>query len=296
MATNGAEVDLDTSKPTQIGTDPTNHWYYDPATGIIDLTRGHSSNATTLKTTTNTLRLAPEKSALVIIDMQNFFLSPALGRPTESTGLAAAKALMDIGIPAAREKGIRVLWVNWGLTEDEVNTMPPGVTRAFGVFEAVPDNSKKRKNPNVYKGLGADLGPIQLPDGTTVEAGRVLMRDAWNTALYTPLDRAYLEGARRSSTPDVWIHKNRMSALWGSGTDLEVYLEKEGITTLLFAGVNTDQCVGGTLMDAFSKGYDCIFLKDASATSSPQFSQDAWEWNSEHCWGFLSDCASLKEM
>ncbi|KAL1854146.1 hypothetical protein Plec18167_000064 [Paecilomyces lecythidis] len=296
MATNGAEIDRDINKPTQIGTDPTNYWIYEPGTGVIDLTRGQSHNAATLKTTTNPLRLAPEKTALVIIDMQNFFLSPALGRSTESTGLAAAKALMDIGIPAARGKGIRILWVNWGLTDEEVKTMPPGVTRAFGVYEAIPNSTKKRKNPSVYKGLGADMGPIQLSDGTTVEAGRVLMRDAWNTALYPPLDVAYLEGAKRSSMPDVWIHKNRMSALWGCGTDLEAYLEKEGITTLLFAGVNTDQCVGGTLVDAFSKGYDCIFLKDASATSSPKFSQDSWEWNSEHCWGFLSDCTSLKEM
>jgi nicotinamidase-related amidase len=32
-------------------------------------------------------------------------------------------------------------------------------------------------------------------------------------------------------------------------------LEKEGIKTLLFAGVNTSQCVAGRLQDAFIKGW-----------------------------------------
>ena len=68
---------------------------------------------------------------------------------------------------------------------------------------------------------------------------------------------------------DVWVHKNRMSALWGAGTELEMFLEKEGIRTLLLTGVNTDQCVGGTLQDAFSKGYDCVLLGDGAGTSSP---------------------------
>lgn len=289
----------------QIGKDPANHWRYDKSTGLIDLTRDSSSSSITLKTTTNPVRLSPDRTALVIIDMQNFFLSPALGRPERSAGLEAAQKLLETGIPAAREKGIRVIWVNWGLTEEEVETMPPGVARAFGVYESISNSNgngdgaeqkiKKKKNRRIYKGIGADLGPIDLGDGTVVEGGRVLMRDAWNTALYAPLDAVYREGLQRASRPDVWIHKNRMSGLWGPGTELESFLRKEGITTLLFAGVNTDQCVGGTLMDAFSKGYDCILLRDACATSSPSFAQEAWEWNCANCWGFVSWCGALKD-
>lgn len=33
----------------------------------------------------------------------------------------------------------------------------------------------------------------------------------------------------------------RMGGLWGSGTSLELYLKEEGLKTLLFSGVNTDQ-------------------------------------------------------
>lgn len=87
----------------------------------------------------------------------------------------------------------------------------------------------------------------------SVDAGRLLMRHTWNAALYPPLDRIYEEGRQLQENQDVWIHKNRMSAMWGAKTDLEEFLEKEGLRTLFFTGVNTDQCVGGTLTDAFSK-------------------------------------------
>ncbi|OBZ79485.1 hypothetical protein A0H81_01071 [Grifola frondosa] len=68
-------------------------------------------------------------------------------------------------------------------------------------------------------------------------------------ALVRPLQALYEEG-RRAGT-DVWIHKNRMSGLWGPQSALDLYLQEMGITTLFFAGVNADQCVLGTLVDSY---------------------------------------------
>ena len=45
------------------------------------------------------ITISPAKSALVIIDMQNFFLSAAMDRP-EGEGLAAEQTLLTRGIPA----------------------------------------------------------------------------------------------------------------------------------------------------------------------------------------------------
>jgi len=61
----------------------------------------------------------------------------------------------------------------------------------------------------------------------------------------------------------------RMSGLWGPQTALDLYLQENGITTLFFAGVNADQCVLGTLIDSYYRGYDCILIDDATATTSP---------------------------
>ncbi|GES60726.1 MFS transporter [Aspergillus terreus] len=288
----------------RIGNAKDNFWTYTPDTEEIDLSRGVSEDTPllTLQTTTNPVRLNPAATALVIIDMQNFFLCPALRRPQAESkptaGEKAAQVLIDTGIPAARQHQIRVVWLNWGLTEEDLACMPPGLMRTFGVYRAVhtPDEAKfvsapasmvREKNPSLYRGLGADLGALDIGNSEVVEGGRVLMRDTWNVALYPPLEKEYTHGlaiaaatsgasSQTPPKPDAIVYKNRMSGLWGASTELEVLLKGEGITTLLFAGVNTDQCVGGTLMDAFSKG-------------------EAWEYNCMNCWGFVTSCEALKK-
>ncbi|KAJ5152731.1 uncharacterized protein N7482_009209 [Penicillium canariense] len=304
--------------PQTIGHDATNFWVYEPDSDTIDLCRGTKSNdPISLKTTRNQIRINPQKSALVVIDMQNFFLHPAV-RPRVGNGPTAAEeaaqALLNTGIPAARAHGIRVIWLCWGLTEHDLNTMPPGLMRTFGTYDTSPSGAKqnegetslpsapnmiRKKNPALYKGLGTDLGDVELGDDNTVQGGRVLMRDSWNAALYDQFDKEYK--ANRDSRaditrkkPDVLIHKDRMSGLWGSGSELEIFLEQEGITTLLFAGVNTDQCVGSTLTDAYSKGYDCILLRDGTATGTPFGASEVWECNVSNCWGFVTTCDALE--
>ncbi|KAH7065791.1 Isochorismatase-like protein [Paraphoma chrysanthemicola] len=263
----------------------------------------------TLQTTHTPITISPAKSALIIIDMQNFFLSPAFGK-TRGAGHAACDNLAKYAIPAARKAGIRIIWCNWGLTSDDLRNMPAGVKRAFGFSANLskgPTNSgdsftqkegseslNKHGLPSrtIHKGLGTDCGTLKL-DGEDINAGNLLMRDTWNAALYPPLDAMYTQGAQMPHNPDIWIHKNRMSGLWGSTTPLQEFLEQEGIKTLLFAGVNTDQCVGGTLTDAFSKGYDCVLLADGCGTSSPAYAQQGWEFNAGATFGFCMSCEGL---
>jgi nicotinamidase-related amidase len=299
---------------------PANFWQHSSKDGF-DLTHPSSPSVTvdgpkiTIQTTDSPVTIDPSKSALVIIDMQNFFLSEAFGR-NRGAGHAACDQLVLHAIPAARKAGIRIIWLNWGLTDEDVNTMPPAVKRAFG-FYAIPADSdfksgddafgdhaemvgvdrfgqerSKGGKEGMYCGLGAECGELKLPEGGSIDAGRLLVRDAWNSALYPPLDSVFEEGSRLSHNPDVWIHKDRMSGLWGATTDCEEFLKSEGLKTLFFAGVNTDQCVGGTLTDAFSKGYDCVLLSDACGTTSPISAQQCYEYNSAKTYGF---CTSSKE-
>lgn len=306
---------------------PSSFWLYDSATGF-DLTHPPAGDApliyprVPIQTTTSKINIDPAKSALVIIDMQNFFLSPNLGKPKDSKGVKACDQLLKHAIPACRKAGIRIIWCNWGLTQDEIDHMPPATLKAFG-FPTVPYDSEvdypidgetavddhgaeeimnhrnmaphTGKDPRLSRGLGSEIGPVKLDDGSTVNAGRFLMRDQWNSALYAPMEGARQEGLKNElQLKDVWIHKNRMSGLWGERTMLREYLEAEGIKTLLHAGVNTDQCVGGTLQDAFTKGYDCLLLTDGSATTTPD-GQACVEFNAANVWGFTLSCKDLAE-
>ena len=220
----------------------------------------------------------------------------------------AQDMLLKYGIPAARKAGIQIVWLNWGLTERELEMMTPGAMRVFG-WEAgtgaadycnwyPSETATGREEVSqcgerlTAMGLGADLGEIVLADGLKVHAGRALMRNTWNAALHGPLLNAFEDG-QTASRPDVLIHKNRNSGLWDEISGCTQYLKKEGIRTLLFTGMNTDQCVMATLMDAHSRGFDTILLKDGCATDSPRYAQQSAEFNCCRNLGFLSTCEAL---
>ncbi|KAJ3815964.1 Isochorismatase hydrolase [Lentinula aff. lateritia] len=209
------------------------------------------------------VRLDTEKTAVVIIDMQNFFLHKDIR--DHPKGLACVDPLMRV-VPFFREKNIKILWVNWGLTAAELSTIPPSLVRGFA----------KHGSPR-----GGGFGS-ELPGNF----GKLLMRGERNSELYGPLQGLYENGRDKGS--DFWIHKNRISGLWDQ-TLLENFLKENGLKTLFFAGVNADQCVLGTLIDAYFRGYDCILLEDATATTSPDGAFEAVIYNAANSYGFVTN-------
>jgi len=262
-----------------------NFWLYSKADGF-DLTHPPTPTSTSiypripLETTKGHIAIDPAKTALVIVDMQNYFLSPSLGRPSDSVALKAVENLLKIAIPACRKAGIPIVWLNWGLTEQDIEEMPPTIIKGFAA-----DNNFV--GPRRIKGLGSDIGPVELEDGSIVEGGRALIRDQWNSASYSPL-------ADKRESQDIWIHKNRLSGFWG-GTASEEVLTARGIRTLLFAGVNTDQCVASSLQDAYTKSWDCLLLSDGCSTTSPDFATECTEFNCGEGWGFVLSCNDLEK-
>jgi len=147
----------------------------------------------------------------------------------------------------------KIIWLNWGLTDSDLATLPASVHRGFARSLITPDPDPSKA---VRPGLGADLGSGQ---------GRTLCKGEWNSEVYGPLASEV-----RLGSGDLWCDKNRMSGLWSEAQPLFRALSGEaGKRTLLFAGVNTDQCVLGTLGDAYNKGWDCVLLEDCCATTSP---------------------------
>ncbi|KAH8883876.1 isochorismatase [Thozetella sp. PMI_491] len=221
-------------------------WHYTRATKTYDLTRG-GSRGFTLRTTQGPadtfLTVVPNLSALVIVDMQNFFLDPSCR--DHPKGLAAVDPTLKV-IEKCRELGIQVVWLNWGLTDADLAAMPAGVLRGFArsLIAAEPTGSPART------GLGADLG-----DGK----GRCLVAGEWNSAIYEPLATAV-------RPEDVHCAKNRMSGMWTPDQPLWKELSARGLRTVFFTGVNTDQCVLGTLVDAYNAGWDCVLVDDCAAT------------------------------
>jgi nicotinamidase-related amidase len=230
--------------------------------------------------------------------MQNFFLHPQI-RPQATGGRKAHDNLCKNAIPACRKAGIDVIFLNWGLTEEDLTSMPASLRHNFSRSLTDPANGDGK---GTVVGMGEDMGAVTQEDGTTIQAGKELMRDQWNTKLWGKLDEVWEEASKGGAYKDTtyWVHKNRASGLSiGSGisamsTHLSDKARQPPTKTLLFAGVNTDQCVYGSFIDATTLGYDCILLEDCCATTSPEYATQASLFNCSRN-GFVVDSSSLVE-
>lgn len=204
----------------------------------------------------------PERGAVVVVDMQNDFCAP--GGWTDRSGLdfgACRRAIPGVqrAIEAGRALGMWVIWVYWHNRPDLRNLGAP----TLHSFKHDPEQA----------GIGQEL-----------DHGPVLVEGSWGARMVDEL-QPYMED------DDIHIEKVRMSGFYG--THLEQILRTQGIETLYFTGVNTDQCVTTTMEDAYFRDHNAVLLEDATATSSPGYCKDAVVFNAKHCWGFVTTTERL---
>lgn len=171
--------------------------------------------------------IEPSRSVLCIIDMQNYFLHPALAANSYD-GRAAVAPTIEL-VESFRENGIKVAWVNWGLNNFDLATMGPFWR-----------DSK-----------GNDMGMVE-DSGKIIDAGPQLMAGSWNVQPYGALKKVVTDGVKAGT--DVLLNKNRLSGLWGAQTPFGMFLQENEITTIFIGGVDADQCVRSTFIDATFKG------------------------------------------
>jgi len=238
-----------------------NHWHVDAATA--DLVRDpHPPRPLALAATPQNLRIDLARTAILVIDMQNDFCHPEgwlAGIGVDVAPARAPIAPLRLALPALRQAGVPVLWVNWGNRPDRLNLSPSLL--------------------HVYRPTGAGIG---LGDPLPGHGARVLEKDSWSAAVVDEL---------APEPGDISVDKYRMSGFWD--TPLDAILRNLRVDTLLFAGVNLDQCVLCTLQDANFLGYDCVLLADCAATTSPAFCVDATLYNIRQCFGFVTDSSAL---
>jgi nicotinamidase-related amidase len=242
-----------------------NRWTIPADDGPIDLRRPAASRPATLAAAPRDITVDLSRTALIIIDLQNDFCAPngwlaSIG--VDVSVLAGAVSRSDAVARASRAAGVPVIWLNWGNRPDQAN-LPPGVRHVY--------------DP---EGTGAGIGHVLPSSGAAV-----LTKDSWGAALTAPL---------RAEPGDIHVDKYRMSGFWD--TELDSVLRNLRADTLLFAGVNSDQCVYATLIDAACAGYDVVLLADASATTSPGYCHEAAIYNTRQCFGFTTQADAVLGM
>jgi nicotinamidase-related amidase len=203
-------------------------------------------------------------TGIIVIDMQNDFCHQEGW--LASIGVDIAQTRMPITslaalLPRLRMVEVPVIWVNWGTRPDRLNLSP--------ALRHVYDPS----------GRGGGLGDKLERTGSAV-----LQAGSWSACIVDEL-----------SPPDGDIHiaKHRMSGFWD--TPLDSILRNLRLDTLLFAGVNLDQCVLHTLADANFLGYDTILVEDCAATTNPDFCREATLLNIRQIFGFTVTSAALSQ-
>jgi ureidoacrylate peracid hydrolase len=202
------------------------------------------------------------RSALVVVDMQNDFCHPEgwfaqkgiATKPMRKPIPVIAKLL-----PAWRDAGGAVVWLNWGIRADRRNLSP-----------TVQFKGKRSADAVGY----AEHSPI--------DHGPSLVQGSWGAQVIDELPVA---------ANDITVHKHRLSGFWDN--ELDSLLRQQGVTTLMFAGINTDRCVFSTLTDAAFLGYDCVLLEDACGTSSPAYVTRGIHFLVEQLHGFVATSHAL---
>jgi ureidoacrylate peracid hydrolase len=204
------------------------------------------------------------RTAILVIDLQNDFCHR--DGWLASIGVDFAPARAPIGplsalLPALRAASVPVVWVNWGSRPDRLNLSPALL--------------------HVYNGSGAGSG---LGDPLPGTGSPVLQAGAWSAQVVDEL---------APDPRDIRVDKHRMSGFWD--TPLESILRNLRVETLLFAGVNLDQCVLHTMADANFAGFDTLLVEDCSATTNPRFCHDATILNIHQIFGFTLQSPDLME-
>jgi nicotinamidase-related amidase len=195
------------------------------------------------------------RAALIVVDMQNDFCHPdgwLAGIGVDVEPARAPIAPLRRLLPALRAQGVPIVWVNWGTRPDRANLSP--------ALRHVYDPT----------GAGKGLGdPLPRPGAHVLQAG------SWSAQIVDELP---------ADPTDLLVAKHRMSGFWD--TPLDSILRNRAVTTVLFAGVNLDQCVLHTMADANFLGYDTLLVEDCAATTNPEFCRDATLLNIRQIFGF----------
>jgi nicotinamidase-related amidase len=187
------------------------------------------------------IEVEPERTALVVIDMQRDFLEP--GGFGESLGndvglLRAAISPCRHLLEAARASGLLVVHTREGHRPDLADAPPAKVHRG---------------NPTLRIG---DHGPM----------GRVLIRGEPGHDIVEDLYPAEGEPV---------IDKPGKGAFYQ--TDLELMLKNRRIEVLLVCGVTTEVCVHTTIREGNDRGFQCVAIVDACGSYFPEFHRTGLE-------------------
>lgn len=206
------------------------------------------------------LEIDVQRTAIVVIDMQNAFVSK--GGMLDLRGfdiLPIQKTIEPIKriISAARAKGRKVVYITHRYSPNLHDSGSPN-------------------SPNWYK-EGSLRDYREHPEWRD----KLIIRGTWG---------AEIIGELKPQEDDILIEKPRYSAFFG--TNLDMILRAYDIKYLAFVGVTTNICVETSIRDAYNLDYFTILISDATA-SVPASMHETTIHNVVRCFGWVTTTENL---
>ncbi|MCJ7605350.1 MAG: cysteine hydrolase [Dehalococcoidales bacterium] len=208
------------------------------------------------------IRLDTDRTALVVVDMQNAFCKKggtldAMGMLDEAGTERVIRTDRKI-IDACRRRGVRVIYLRMAYKPDLSNAGGP-------------------ESPNYWK----ELALVTMREHPELE-GKFLVTGSWDWEIIDEL---------RPQAGDITVDKNRYSGF--SNTELPAVLRTYDIKYLVFIGIATNVCVESTLRDAYFHDYFPVIVDDGCGHMGPEFTHQATMWNVASVFGWVTTSEEL---
>lgn len=197
------------------------------------------------------------KTAVIVVDMQNAFVSK--GGYFDLIGIDTSATQKIVGpcrkiIHMAREKGAKIIYLQMGYSPDLSDAGPAG-------------------SPSFHKsgGLNFFREHPELRD-------KIYFYGTWGAEIIEEL---------KPHQEDIIIKKQKYDGFLG--TNLDIILRTLGITHLLFLGIATNICVESTLRHAFFLDYFPILVSDAVTQKGSRVTHEATILNVQSTFGWVTD-------
>lgn len=214
-----------------------------------------------LKSEPENIQIAPEQTALIVIDMQNAYTSPGGYLDLAGFDVSATTSVVDNikkAVDTAHQAGIQVIYFKngWDAEYREAGGIDSPNFHKSNALKTM------KKNPDLY--------------------GKLLAKGEWDFELVDEL---------KPTAQDLVIEKPRYSGFFN--TALDSLLRCRGIRNLVFVGIATNVCVESTLRDGFFLEYFGIALADACHQAGPKEAHEASLYNIKTFFGWVSDTESF---
>lgn len=196
------------------------------------------------------------KTAIIVVDMQNAFVSKGGMFDIFGMDISQAKRVIENNkkiIETARKAGCKIVYLKMSYEPDYSNSGGPD-------------------SPNWHKELG-----LVMMRKNPEYWGRFVTRGSWDEEICSEL---------KPEPQDIIIRKQRYSGF--VGTNLDIVLKTYQIKYLVYTGVATNICVESTLRDGFFLDYWPVLVTDAVNHAGPEFTREATFWNVENLFGWLT--------